>query len=225
MSRIQALPRWDSGGASSRLHGLVGSQCNMIIIITACHHRDCNNQITFSIQIISTRFSGMCYTLTRVKPEGNSLVHIFLNASLTYIVFVHDPEFFLYTYNPQVSNSFRVIIFEQAVPMTAWIISRSKQFYELSLVDTEHRWRFVDPLWPIQISIFTFVVPHTRRKTWMRTLVGNTQNTAFRQDTFQPNHDMKYIPFMKIPSKMVVAPRYTLLTLFTLPRLLTLFTL
>ena len=86
----------------------------------------------------------MCYTLTRVHPEGNSLVHIFLNASLTYIVFIHDPEFFLYTYNPQVSNwvknSFFVLsFFEQAVPMTAWIISRSKQFYELSLVDTEHR--------------------------------------------------------------------------------------
>ena len=91
----------------------------------------------------------MCYTLTRVNPEGNSLVHIFLNASLTYIVFVHDPEFFLYTYNPQVSNwvkkflkknyFFVLSFFEQAAPMTAWIISRSKQFYELSLVDTEHR--------------------------------------------------------------------------------------
>ena len=131
----------------------------MITIITAywCHHRDCNNQITISIHIISARFAGMCYTLTRVNPEGNSLVHIFLNASLTYIVFVHDPEFFLYTYNPQVSNwvqnSFRVIIFEQAVPMTAWIISRSKQFYELSLVDTEHRWRFVDPCWVFLLSL------------------------------------------------------------------------
>ena len=128
VSRLQALLRWDSGGASSHLHGLVGAhwalgtaQCNMIIIITACHHRDCNNQITISIHIISARFAGMCYTLTRVNPEGNSLVHIFLNASLTYIVFVHDPEFFLYTYNPQVSNwvkkflkkklFFRVIIF------------------------------------------------------------------------------------------------------------------
>ena len=131
----------------------------MIIIVTACHHRDCNNQITISIHIISARFAGMCYTLTRVNPEGNSLVHIFLNASLTYIVFVHDPEFFLYTYNPQVSNwvknSFFVLtFFEQAVPMTAWIISRSKQFYELSLVDTEHRWRFVDPYWTIKIIRF-----------------------------------------------------------------------
>ena len=177
----------------------------MIIIITACHHRDCNNQITFSIQIINTRFSGMCYTLTRVNPEGNSLVHIFLNASLTYIVFVHDPEFFLYTYNPQVpnwvKNSFFVLsFFEQAVPMTAWIISRSKQFYELSLVDTEHRWRSVDQYWPKKYSIFTFVLTHTERKTWMRIRVGKTWNTAFRQDTFQPNHDMKYISYMRLPS-------------------------
>ena len=127
------------GILEARVHTYM-AWCNMIIIITAwCYHRDCNHEITISIHIISSRFAGMCYTLTRVNPEGNSLVHIFLNASLTYIVFVHDPEFFLYTYNPQVSNSFRVIIFEQAVPMTAWIISRSKQFYELSLVDTEHR--------------------------------------------------------------------------------------
>ena len=44
----------------------------------------------------------MCFTLTKADPEGNSVIHVFLNASLTYIVFVHDPEFFLYTYNPQV---------------------------------------------------------------------------------------------------------------------------
>ena len=31
------------------------------------------------------------------------------------------------------------IIIQKAVPMTAWVIPSSKQFFELSLVDTEHR--------------------------------------------------------------------------------------
>ena len=114
----------------------------------------------------------MCYTLTKADPEGNSVIHVFLNASLTYIVFVHDPEFFLYTYNPQVgifiwaikqllgedgisilnhnAKTHTAILKQwerdcfscnitQAVPMTAWVIPSSKQFFELSLVDTHHR--------------------------------------------------------------------------------------
>ena len=46
---------------------------------------------------------GMCFTLTKKDPERNNLIHLFLNTSLTFIVFVHDPEYFLYTYNPKLS--------------------------------------------------------------------------------------------------------------------------
>ena len=45
---------------------------------------------------------GMCFTLNRTEAEGSTMVHMFLNTNLTFIVFVHDPDFFLYTYNPQV---------------------------------------------------------------------------------------------------------------------------
>jgi hypothetical protein len=70
---------------------------------------------------------GMCYTLE--VPPGlageNNIIHLFLNTSLTFIVFVHDPKFFVYTYNPQ------------AIPMTTWILPKSKTFMSLSLVETE----------------------------------------------------------------------------------------
>ena len=36
-----------------------------------------------------------------VASAGSNTFCNYLTASLTYIVFVHDPEFFLYTYNPQ----------------------------------------------------------------------------------------------------------------------------
>ena len=53
---------------------------------------------------------GMCFTLNATKGRGmNNLIHLFLNVNLTFIVFVHDPSYFLYTYNPQ------------AIPMTTWI--------------------------------------------------------------------------------------------------------
>ena len=59
---------------------------------------------------------GMCYTLEVDDPKGNNLVHLFLNTNRTFIIFVHDPQFFLYTYNPQ------------AIPMTTWILPLSRTF-------------------------------------------------------------------------------------------------
>ena len=47
-------------------------------------------------------------------------------------------------------------------------------------------------------SIFTFVMPRTERKTWMRIRVGKTRNTAFRQDTFPPTHYMKYYSYTTV---------------------------
>jgi hypothetical protein len=70
---------------------------------------------------------GMCFTLDREQSEGNSAIHIFLNTNLTFIIFIHDPEFFLYTYNPQ------------AIPMTTWVLPKARTFHSLSLVETEHR--------------------------------------------------------------------------------------
>ena len=71
----------------------------------------------------------MCFTLSNLTPSfslGNNLVHLFLNTSRTFIVFVHDPKFFVYTYNPQ------------AIPMTTWILPKTKTFVSLSLVETTH---------------------------------------------------------------------------------------
>ena len=71
----------------------------------------------------------MCFTLSNLTPSfslGNNLVHVFLNTSRTFIVFVHDPKFFVYTYNPQ------------AIPMTTWILPKTKTFVSLSLVETTH---------------------------------------------------------------------------------------
>ena len=70
---------------------------------------------------------GMCFTLNIQDPAGNNLIHLFLNVNLTFIVFVHDPSFFIYTYNPQ------------AIPMTTWIVPKTKTFLSLSLVETVHQ--------------------------------------------------------------------------------------
>ena len=69
---------------------------------------------------------GMCFTLNVEESQGNNLIHLFLNINLTFIVFVHDPDYFLYTYNPQ------------AIPMTTWIVPKTKTFHSLSLVETVH---------------------------------------------------------------------------------------
>ena len=71
----------------------------------------------------------MCFTLADLAPSfssGNNLIHVFLNTTRTFIVFVHDPKFFVYTYNPQ------------AIPMTTWILPKTKTFVSLSLVETTH---------------------------------------------------------------------------------------
>ena len=70
---------------------------------------------------------GMCFTLNVEKPGAKNLIHLFLNINLTFIVFIHDPDFFVYTSNPQ------------AIPMTTWIIPRTKTFLSLSLVETKHK--------------------------------------------------------------------------------------
>ena len=71
---------------------------------------------------------GMCFTLNTIEERGmNNLIHLFLNVNLTFIVFIHDPSYFLYTYNPQ------------AIPMTMWIIPPSRTFHSLSLVEREHK--------------------------------------------------------------------------------------
>ena len=62
----------------------------------------------------------MCFTLADLAPSfssGNNLIHVFLNTTRTFIVFVHDPKFFVYTYNPQ------------AIPMTTWILPKTKMVY------------------------------------------------------------------------------------------------
>ena len=69
----------------------------------------------------------MCFTLNITDPAGNNLIHLFLNTNLTFIVFVHDPAYFVYTYNPP------------AIPMTTWIMPKVKTFLSLSLVETEHQ--------------------------------------------------------------------------------------
>ena len=68
----------------------------------------------------------MCFTLNVEESQGNTHIHLFLNINLTFIVFVLDPDFFLYTYNPQ------------AIPMTTWIVPKTKTFHSLSLVETVH---------------------------------------------------------------------------------------
>ena len=68
----------------------------------------------------------MCFTLNVPDPQDYTLIHLFLNITLTFIVFVHDPKYFVYTYNPQ------------AIPMTTWIIPKLKTFISLSLEETEH---------------------------------------------------------------------------------------
>ena len=71
----------------------------------------------------------MCFTISdlpRSFSSGNNIVHLFLNTSRTFIVFVHDPKFFVYTYNPQ------------AIPMTTWILPKTKTFVSLSLVEVTH---------------------------------------------------------------------------------------
>ena len=71
----------------------------------------------------------MCYTLANLTPsfsQGNNLIHLFLNTNRTFIVFIHDPKFFVYTYNPQ------------AIPMTTWILPKTKTFVSLSLVERTH---------------------------------------------------------------------------------------
>ena len=71
----------------------------------------------------------MCFTLANLTPSfsmGNNLIHFFLNTNRTFIVFIHDPKFFVYTYNPQ------------AIPMTTWILPKTKTFVSLSLVETTH---------------------------------------------------------------------------------------
>jgi hypothetical protein len=69
---------------------------------------------------------GMCFTLNVEESQGNNLIHHFLNINLTLIVFFHDPDYFLYTYNPQ------------AIPMNTWIVPKTKAFHCLSLVETVH---------------------------------------------------------------------------------------
>ena len=69
---------------------------------------------------------GMCHTLNIKNSMGNSIIHLFLNTNLTFIVFIHDPQYFVYTYNPQ------------TIPMTSWILPKSNQFLSLSIVKTEH---------------------------------------------------------------------------------------
>ena len=40
-------------------------------------------------------WSGMCFTLNIEESEGNNEKHLFLNVNLTFIVCVHDPNFFI----------------------------------------------------------------------------------------------------------------------------------
>ena len=69
---------------------------------------------------------GLCHTINVKDSKGNNIIHLFLNTNLTFIVFIHDPDYFLYTYNPQ------------TIPMTSWILPKSNQFMSLSLVETNH---------------------------------------------------------------------------------------
>ena len=72
-------------------------------------------------------WSGMCYTLDIEDSKGNNLVHFFLNINLTFIVFIHDPNYYLNSNNPQ------------TIPMTTWIVPKENRFERLSLVETEHQ--------------------------------------------------------------------------------------
>ena len=68
----------------------------------------------------------MCYTLNIEESGGNNLIHLFLNTNLTFIVFIHDPKYFIYSSNPQ------------TLPITTWIIPKMNTFTQLSLVEREH---------------------------------------------------------------------------------------
>ena len=72
-------------------------------------------------------WSGMCYTLDIEDSKGNNLIHFFLNINLTFIVFIHDPNYYLNSNNPQ------------TIPMTTWIVPKENRFERLSLVETEHK--------------------------------------------------------------------------------------
>ena len=68
----------------------------------------------------------MCHTLNVEESFRNNRIHLYLNINLTFIVFVHDPTYFIYSMNPT------------AIPMTTRVISRKKTFFEVSLVEREH---------------------------------------------------------------------------------------
>jgi hypothetical protein len=69
---------------------------------------------------------GMCYNLDIKDSKENNLIHLFLNINLTFIVFIHDPKYFLNSNNPQ------------TISMTTWIVPKQNTFERLSLVETEH---------------------------------------------------------------------------------------
>ena len=71
-------------------------------------------------------WSGMCFNLHVEESEGENLIHLFLNTNLTFIVFIHDPEYFIYSSNPQ------------ALPMAMTIIQKTNIFKELRLIEREH---------------------------------------------------------------------------------------
>ena len=68
----------------------------------------------------------MCYTLHVEESTRRNLIHLFLNTNLTFIVFIHDPKYYLYSSNPQ------------ALPMAMTIIERTNTFKQLKLVEREH---------------------------------------------------------------------------------------
>ena len=62
------------------------------------------------------------------------------------------------------------------------------------------------------LSIFTFIVPHTERKTWMQILVRKILITAFRQDTLVIQSMKRSI---KMSSEMLVSLSTALYSAYT----------
>ena len=83
------------------------------------------NRIFWTADFTQT-WPGMCFTLNIEESDGNNEIHLFFNVNLTFIVFVHDPNFFIYSNNPE------------AIPMTTLIVPKKKTFQLISFVETEH---------------------------------------------------------------------------------------
>ena len=81
----------------------------------------------FWISDFTLTWPGRCYTVNITKRKGYNQIHLFLNSSMAFKIFVHDPKYFLYSQNPQ------------AIPLTTWIIPKQTRFFSLSVVETENQ--------------------------------------------------------------------------------------